>query len=114
MLDVFSHKIITFHTFLNNVLLEYISTEFDTHLQGTLINLYTNHEVFGLHCRTWNQVPIQIQIPNPMGTLYYAQHCMDLDLDFYQHSDPQLLLDPFLRLDIRTLIGIQVRVRQYK
>ena len=27
-----------------------------------------------LHCRTRIQVPTRIRIPNPMATLYYAEH----------------------------------------
>ena len=27
-----------------------------------------------LHCWTWIQVPTQIQNPNPITTLYYAEH----------------------------------------
>ena len=27
-----------------------------------------------LHCWTWIQVPTPIRIPNPIATLYYAEH----------------------------------------
>ena len=47
-------------------------------------------------------------------TMQNISHCTDLDSDPYLFSDPHLLLYPFLATDIRTQIGIRVRVWQCK
>ena len=69
-----------------------------------------------LHCQTQIQVPTRIRIPNLMATLYYVE---------YVHIARTQILIPFwiwisnhycahFWTDIRTRIGIRVRVRQCK
>ena len=66
------------------------------------------------HCRTRIHLLIRIRIPNPVATLYYAEHVhiTDSDSDSNPDSDPKLLLYSFLKWI--SVFGIRVRVRQCK
>ena len=65
-----------------------------------------------LHCWTWIQVPTPIRIPNPMATLYYAEHDhIAWTLIQIPIQSPNTTV-PIFRTDICTRIGIPVRVWQ--
>ena len=67
-----------------------------------------------LHCRVRIQVPTQIQIPNPMATLYYAEPVDGLEFRPLSEIDSSIITVAIFRMDIHTRFGIRVRIRQYK